>query len=119
MAKNTKNISMSVKPAHHALLKARADKLNIPMSEIGRRLFEDFVELSPDVHKKLRYAAERKEISVSALVEQLAERYPIDDESVKPILLKIPLTILGNKDTLKKWLNEKVEALVSHLYPQQ
>lgn len=117
MAKNTKIVSLSLKPEQDAILVAKAKKLNVPKSEVARRLVDDFVDLSPEVHRKLRLAAGKKDVTVAKIVEQMAEKFPIDDESVKAVILKIPLTILGNKENLKKWLAEKSETILSHLYP--
>lgn len=117
MAKNTKIVSLSLKPEQDAILLAKAKKLNVPKSEVARRLVDDFVELSPEIHRKLRLAANKREVTVARVVEQMADKFPIDDDSVKAIILKIPLTILGNKDNLKKWLAEKSETILTHLYP--
>ena len=117
MAKNTKIISLSVNPEHHALLRKKAREQDVYMSVLARQVFEDFVELKPDVERRLRQVAERRDCSVAKLVEQLVERFPIDDETVKPIILKIPVAVMTSRETLNKWLEDRCAALVSHLFP--
>lgn len=117
MAKNVKIISMSVLPAQHSQLRKYAYSQDLNVSEYARTLIDSFAEINPETLKKLQEAAAKREISVAKLVEQMVERCSIDDDTIRPIMLKIPLPIIKDRVLLQKWLEGRSEALLKHLFP--
>jgi hypothetical protein len=74
------------------------------------------LSLDPEIQEKLRlHAKQRTEGNVSKLVRFLAEKYLIEDDSVIPVILKIPIDLKGDQENLKKWLDTKVQGIVSAL----
>lgn len=116
MSKKTKNISLSVQPEHDKILRDKSYELGKTMSAVAREIFIDFVDFPPDLHKKIRFLAEKKGISVSQFIVDIINKFPIDDDSVKPIMFTIPLIILGNKENLQNWLKEKSDAIIAQLH---
>ena len=118
MGKNTKVMSLSVTPEFHARVKEVSNLRGVNnVSQLCRSLVEDFVEIDPKTYDALEYAATQRNVPISELVEYLVERFPLEDETVKPIVLKIPVDVIQDKVALHNWLNQKVIALVNHLHP--
>ncbi len=123
MSKNTQVMSLSVKPQQHERLKQLSaertaiEGRKVPFSEIVRLLIDDFLFLDPQVHDNLRKAADKRNILVSDLVEYLTNKFLTEDDSSKPIVLKVPSDVAGDRDLLQTWLLRKVSALLNHLHP--
>jgi len=118
MAKNTVVMSLSVKPEFHKLVKQISEDRGINnVSDLCRSVVQDFVEIDPVAYDKLKYAAEQRGIPVSELVEYLVDKFPLGDESLKPIVLKVPIDVVRDRAALEDWLSQKVQALIGHLHP--
>ncbi len=118
MGKNTIVMSLSVKPEFHAHLKEVSNARDINnVSELCRSLVRDFLDIDTKAYEKLQYAADQRGVSIAELVEYLVDRFPLEDDTVKPIVLKIPVEVVQDKDALHHWLTQKVAALVNHLHP--
>lgn len=118
MGKSTKIISLSVKPDMDAFLKRVAmERGHCNKSLLARNLVEDFLPLDTVTYSLLKDTAAKKGVLVADIIEYLASRFPLDDDTVKPIVLKIPLDIAQNKESLHNWLTQKVTAIVNHLHP--
>lgn len=73
------------------------------------------IAVDPDMKEKLESNAKKRNISVSALVRDMAEKQlPSQDES-DTIILKIPHDIKADSQTLKNWLDNKVQMIVQVL----
>ena len=119
MAKTTVVMSLSVPPETPKALDEKAaaqDYTN--RSKLAVALFEDFADLNKKTHETLRRAAKKRGVPVSGLVEFLVDRFSIDDDTVKPIVLKVPLRVMRDQMSLRSWLARKAAALVNHLYPR-
>ena len=111
-------MSLSVKPEFRARLKEVSRDRDINnVSKLCQSLVKDFLEIDPRAYAKLKSAANQRGVPVAELVEYLVDRFPLEDDTVKPIVLKIPVEVVKDKDTLRQWLTQKVAALVSHLHP--
>lgn len=120
MGKSTKGMSLSVPPEMiDALDEAAANRGHGVRSKLACELFEDFMRLNVETHTCLKQAALQRNVPVSELVEFLVDRFPIGDESVKPVVLRIPVAVMQDRDKLKSWLLQKVSALVNHLHPEE
>ena len=80
--KNTKVMSLSVKPEMQSLLKVSAKQVGCSVSELVRRLVDGHLSL---VTK---------------------------DEDVTPVILKIPNQFVGDAEGLRTWLGVKVNGIV-------
>ena len=116
--KQTEVMSLSVKPEVHKHLKHYARKnYKGNKSHLASILFMDFAQMDPDVYESIQKTAEKRGVSVSELVEYLIERFPLENDQIKPIVLKVPVDIMEDKESLKNWLDLKVDALVNYLHP--
>jgi len=117
MSKTTKVISLSVPPpiddhlTEVATLHGHGNR-----SKIACEVFGDFLDLSPKSQSALRRAAEKRGATVAELVEFLVDKFPLEDDSVRPIVLKVPVDVLRDPVMLESWLKRKVAALVNHLH---
>lgn len=74
------------------------------------------LSLDPEIQEKLRlYAKQKTEGNVSKLVRFLADKYLIEEDTVIPVILKIPVNLKGDQENLKKWLDLKVQGIVNAL----
>lgn len=74
------------------------------------------LSLDPEIQEKLRlYAKQKTEGNVSKLVRFLADKYLIEEDTVIPVILKIPVHLKGDQENLKKWLDLKVQGIVNAL----
>ena len=74
------------------------------------------LSLDPEIQEKLRlYAKQKTEGNVSKLVRYLAEKYLIEEDTIIPVILKIPVQLKGDQENLKKWLDLKVQGIVNAL----
>jgi len=118
MAKTTVVMSLSVPPETPKDLDGKAAAQDYASrSKLAVALFEDFANLNRKTHDILRRAADQRGVPVSELVEFLVDRFSIEDDTVKPIVLKVPLTVTRDPASLRSWLDQKVDAIVNHLYP--
>ena len=63
------------------------------------------ISLEDSVQEKLVLAAkQRTDDNVSKLIAELVEKYIVLDDSVVPIVLKVPLHIKDNPKELEKWV---------------
>ena len=118
MGKNTCVMSLSVPPVLADALTASAQKRGHEnRSKLAVELLDDFKDLSLETHVALRDAARIRGVSVSALVEFLLDKFPLNDAAVKPMVLRIPVDVIGDKGKLETWMLRKATAVINHLYP--
>ena len=119
MAKTTVVMSLSVPPQTPKALDDMAAKHDYAnRSKLAVAGFESFANLNRKTHETLIRAAEKRGVPVHELVEFLVDRFSIEDDTVKPIVLKVPLSIMKDPVTLRSWMDRKTNALVNHLYPR-
>lgn len=120
MSKMTRVMSLSVPPEMiESLDKAAENRGHGNRSKLACDIFEDFMRLDVNTHNTLKEAAIQRDVPVSELVEFLVDRFPIGDDTVKPVALRIPIAIVQDRDKLQSWLTQKVNALVNHLHPDE
>lgn len=120
MGKSTQVLSLSVPPDLISELENANERRGYHnRSRLACELFEDFCGLDLESHIALRQAAEQRGVQVSELVEFLLGKFPLNDTSVKPIVLRIPVDIVNDRNLLETWLTQKMTVLVNHLHPQQ
>jgi len=86
------------------------------------------IAIDPDLHLDLKKYAKRRGQSASSYVQSLIEKaVKIDvdeepmvvgrpvDESVKPVVLRVPTSLLGDEGGLKAWLDVRTGKLAKKL----
>jgi len=70
--------------------------------------------IEPERQKLLKTVAKKKDMNVSELIRWLMDRFPLADDDVLPVLLKIPRS-MKSKAELEEWLAPRFSALVKQL----
>lgn len=86
------------------------------------------IAIEPELQEELKDYAKRKDVSVSSYVGDLiakgiklsVDEDPIvvgkpSDETVMPIILKLPQEYKGNKEKLTEWLATQTAAIINKL----
>lgn len=74
------------------------------------------LSLEPEIQEKLRSHAKQKTSgNVSKLIRELVEKYLVTDDTVIPIILRVPVALKGDQENLQKWLNLKTQGIVNAL----
>lgn len=72
--------------------------------------------VDPEIQEKLKQVAKKRNISVSKLVRDLAEKnLPNEGEEVDVVILKIPKDLRKKPDQLTEWFKPRVEAVIQAL----
>jgi len=120
MGKSTQVLSLSVPPNLITKVDEAKERRGYHnRSRLACELFEDFCALDLEAHIALRQAAAQRGVPVSELVEFLLGKFPLNDTTVKPIVLRIPVGVVNDRDLLETWLIQKMAVLVNHLHPKQ
>lgn len=122
MGKRTQVMSLSVPPALitelDSVAESRFGSAN-KRSHLACMLFEDFMNLDSQAHESLQRVAAKRGVPVSEVVEFLLDKFSIEDTTVQPIVLKVPVAIIKDKNLLQQWLSQKAAVLVNHLHPSE
>jgi hypothetical protein len=74
------------------------------------------LSLDPDTQEKLRLSAKQKTNgNVSKLIRELVDKYLVQDDTVIPVVIKVPIEYKGDEERLKNWLDIKVSGIVKAL----
>jgi len=78
------------------------------------------LSIDPDIQERMKAVAKKRNISVSKLIRDMAEKnLPADDsEEVDTVIFKIPVNLKTDAVTLKQWLGVRVDAVVKALCEQ-
>lgn len=76
-------------------------------------------ELTQANHEALKKASVRKGVSIFSLVNNLLEDVGLADKEEK-VILSVPITLTRkNRDGLKQWLQNRMEAVLAAYYPKE
>ena len=74
------------------------------------------LSIDAEIQDRLKVVAKRRNVSVSKLVRDVVEKHlPKDDDEFDTIIFKIPPEIKTDANTLRNWMNLRVEAVVKAL----
>lgn len=76
------------------------------------------LSVTPEIQQKLKLASKKMKMSISELVRELTEKHLnliVNDGDEIPVILKIPTSLKGNEEELRKWLNIRVEAIINKI----
>lgn len=119
MSTNTERVSLSLRPGLIKEIDEAAVKRGHGIrSRLATDLFVDFKDLSEESQQTLRDSANQRGVTVAELVEFLVDRFSLEDLTVKPVVLKIPVDVITNKEALSEWLSRKCQVLINHLHPE-
>jgi len=73
------------------------------------------LSMDTDIQEKLKSVAKKRNVSVSKLVRDLADKFLNEEDNVDMVILKVPKDLRKNDVALKDWLSQRVEAVVGTL----
>jgi hypothetical protein len=74
------------------------------------------LNVDPSIQEKMKAVAKRRNISVSKLIRDLVDNnLPDADEEVDVVIFKIPTSMRTTPDSLKQWLQNRIDAVVKAL----
>ena len=127
MSKNSKIVSVSIRPEQHDMLRKAGKIKRQGISELVRNLIDEHLEgksmFDESVDEWLEEAAQNKGMTVQELANDLLKRYLAPDEKgrsvsageVFPVVLKIPVDLKGNRQELAKWLQSRARYILEKL----
>jgi len=73
------------------------------------------LSMEPDIQEKLKIVAKKRNVSVSKLVRDLADKFLNEEDNVDMVILKVPKELRKNSEELKQWLSQRLSAVVNTL----
>lgn len=73
------------------------------------------LSMDADIQDKLKIVAKKRNVSVSKLIRDLADRFLNEEDNVDMVILKVPKELRKNASALKDWLSHRVDAVVNTL----
>ncbi len=73
------------------------------------------LSMEPDIQEKLKIVAKKRNVSVSKLVRDLADKFLNEEDNVDMVILKVPKELRKNSEALQHWLSQRVGAVVNTL----
>ena len=119
MSKNSKIVSVSIRPEQHDALRKAGKVSQKGISELVRDLIDEHLNdeslILDDQAKKLVDAvAQNKACSSSDILSDLANRYLVGDGHI-PVVLKVPKELKGDRKGLAEWLQSRARAVLEKL----
>lgn len=68
-----------------------------------------------DIQDRLKIVAKKRDVSVSKLIRDLADKFLNEEDNVDMVVLKIPKDLRKEKEMLKSWIDQRVELIVKTL----
>lgn len=68
-----------------------------------------------DIQEKLKEVAKKRDVSVSKLVRDLADKFLNEEDNVDMVVLKVPKSLRKDAIELKKWIDQRIELVVKTL----
>jgi|688.fasta_scaffold00059_120 hypothetical protein len=68
-----------------------------------------------DIQDRLKIVAKKRDVSVSKLIRDLADKFLNEEDNVDMVVLKIPKDLRKEKDMLKSWIDQRVELIIKTL----
>jgi predicted DNA-binding ribbon-helix-helix protein len=73
------------------------------------------LSMDTEIQEKLKSVAKKRNVSVSKLVRDLADKFLNEEDNVDMVILKVPKDLRKNDVALKDWLSQRVEAVIGTL----
>ncbi len=73
------------------------------------------LSMDADIQEKLKIVAKKRNVSVSKLVRDLADKFLNEEDNVDMVILKVPKDFRKDVEKLRSWLNHRTEAVISTL----
>lgn len=68
-----------------------------------------------DIQEKLKEVAKKRDVSVSKLVRDLADKFLNEEDNVDMVVLKVPKSLRKDAVELRRWIDQRIELVVKTL----
>lgn len=73
------------------------------------------LSMDVDIQEKLKTVAKKRNVSVSKLIRDLADKYINEEDNVDVVILKVPKDMRTQPDSLRIWLDQRAELVIKTL----
>lgn len=73
------------------------------------------LSMDVDIQEKLKVVAKNRNISVSKLIRDLADKYINEEDNVDVVILKVPKELRTQPDALRTWMYQRTELAIKTL----
>lgn len=73
------------------------------------------LSMEPDIQEKLKSVAKKRDVSVSKLVRDLADKFLNEEDDVDMVVLKIPKNLRKDDVKLREWIAQRTNVVVATL----
>ena len=119
MSKNSKIVSVSIRPEQHDQLRKAGKVRQKGISELVRDLIDEHLNdesltLNDQARRLVEVTAQNKACSSSDVIDDLASKYLADENHVA-VVLKVPNDLKGDRRGLAEWLQVRARAVLDKL----
>lgn len=73
------------------------------------------LSVDSEIQDKMKVVAKKRNISVSKLVRDLADKFLNEEDNVDMVVLKIPKTLRNDEAKLREWIDQRKELVTRTL----
>ena len=73
------------------------------------------LSVDSEIHDKMKVVAKKRNISVSKLVRDLADKFLNEEDNVDMVVLKIPKILRNDEVKLREWIDQRKELVTRTL----
>jgi len=73
------------------------------------------LSMDADVQEKLKTVAKKRDVSVSKLVRDLADKFLNEEDNVDMVVLKIPKELRKDSGKLREWIQQRTDMVIRTL----
>jgi predicted DNA-binding ribbon-helix-helix protein len=68
-----------------------------------------------DIQEKLKVVAKKRNVSVSKLIRDLADKYINEEDNVDTVILKVPKDLRTQPEALRTWMSQRTDLVIKTL----
>jgi len=73
------------------------------------------LSMDVDIQEKLKVVAKKRNVSVSKLIRDLADKYINEEDNVDTVILKVPKDLRTQPDALRAWISQRTDLVIKTL----
>lgn len=73
------------------------------------------LSMDVDIQEKLKIVAKKRNVSVSKLIRDLADKYINEEDNVDMVILKVPKELRTQSDALRAWIVQRTDLVIKTL----
>jgi predicted DNA-binding ribbon-helix-helix protein len=73
------------------------------------------LSMDVDIQEKLKVVAKKRNVSVSKLIRDLADKYINEEDNVDTVILKVPKDLRTQPEALRTWMSQRTDLVIKTL----